>query len=77
VVSAHANYSNGDKAWGGWASHVCVPEEFVFPILDAIPSNLVALMCCAGLTMYSSMVRHGCRPGKKVAVVTIGGISSY
>jgi hypothetical protein len=49
----------------------------VFPIPDAIPSNIVAPMFCAGLTVYSPMVRHGCGPGKKVAVVGIGGLGHF
>ena len=69
----NANYPNGDKAWGGYASHVRVHERFVFPVPDGIESNLVAPMFCAGLTVYSPLVRHGCGPGKKVAVVGIGG----
>jgi hypothetical protein len=34
-------------------------------------------MFCAGLTVYSPMVRPGCGPGKKVAVVGIGGLGHF
>lgn len=34
-------------------------------------------MFCAGLTVYSPMVRHGCGPGKKVAVVGLGGLGHF
>jgi len=73
VDTYNANYPNGDKAWGGYASHVRVHERFVFPVPDAIPSNIVAPMFCAGLTVYSPMVRHNCGPNTKLAVVGIGG----
>ena len=73
----NANYPNGDKAWGGYASHVRVHERFVFPVPDALESNLVAPMFCAGLTVYSPLKRLGAGPGKKVAVVGIGGLGHF
>jgi hypothetical protein len=77
VDTYNANYPNGDKAWGGYSSHIRAHEQFVFPIPDSIPSNIVAPMFCAGLTVYSPMVRHGCGPGKKVAVVGVGGLGHF
>jgi len=50
---------------------------FVFPIPDAIPSSIVAPMFCAGLTVFSPMKRHGVGPGKKLAVVGIGGLGHF
>lgn len=38
---------------GGYSSHSRVHEQFVFPILDNLPSEIVAPMMCAGLTVYS------------------------
>ena len=32
---------------------------------------------CAGLTVYSPLVRAGCDPGKKVAVLGIGGLGHF
>jgi alcohol dehydrogenase (NADP+) len=77
VDTYNANYPNGDKAWGGYSSHVRVHEQFVFPIPDKLESNIVAPMFCAGLTVFSPMKRHGCGPGKKVAVVGIGGLGHF
>lgn len=34
-------------------------------------------MMCAGLTVYSPLVRNGCGPGKKVAIVGIGGLGHF
>jgi D-arabinose 1-dehydrogenase-like Zn-dependent alcohol dehydrogenase len=31
-------------------------------------------MLCAGLTVYSPLVRNGCGPGKKVGIVGVGGL---
>ena len=34
-------------------------------------------MLCAGLTVYSPLVRLGCGPGKKVAIVGVGGLGHF
>ncbi|KAI0179838.1 GroES-like protein [Hypoxylon sp. FL1284] len=62
---------------GGYASHIRVHEYFVFPIPDAIPSHLAAPMLCAGLTVWSPLVRAGVGPGKRVAVVGLGGLGHF
>ena len=49
-------------------------ERFVFAIPDALKSEHAAPMLCAGLTVYSPLVRHGCAPGKKVGIIGIGGL---
>ncbi|KAI1385668.1 uncharacterized protein F4822DRAFT_413851 [Hypoxylon trugodes] len=62
---------------GGYASHIRAHEYFVFPIPDAIPSHLAAPMLCAGLTVWSPLVRAGVGPGKKVAIVGLGGLGHF
>ena len=34
-------------------------------------------MLCAGITVYSPLVRNGCGPGKKVGIVGIGGLGHF
>jgi len=70
-------YPNGDTAEGGYASHIRAHEYFVFKIPANIPSELAAPMMCAGLTTYSPLVRAGCGPGKKVAILGIGGLGHF
>lgn len=62
---------------GGYSSHSRVHERFVFPIPDNIPSHEAGPMMCAGLTTYSPLVRAGCGPGKKVAILGIGGLGHF
>ncbi|KAL7619633.1 hypothetical protein AAE478_010174 [Parahypoxylon ruwenzoriense] len=62
---------------GGYSSHIRAHEYFVFPIPDAIPSHLAAPMLCAGLTVWSPLVRAGTGPGKKVAIVGLGGLGHF
>ncbi|KAI0480091.1 GroES-like protein [Xylariaceae sp. FL0804] len=62
---------------GGYSSHVRTHEHWVFPIPDAIPSQLAAPMLCAGITSYSPLVRNGAGPGKKVGIVGLGGLGHF
>lgn len=62
---------------GGYSSHVRAHEHWVFPIPDAIASTAAAPMLCAGITVYSPLVRNGCGPGKKVGIVGIGGLGHF
>jgi alcohol dehydrogenase (NADP+) len=64
-------------AQGGYSSHARVHEQFVFPIPDNIPSHEAAPMMCAGLTVYSPLKRAGTGPGKKIAIVGIGGLGHF
>lgn len=73
----NSTYQNGDFAQGGYASHIRAHEHFVFKIPANIPSELAAPMMCAGLTSYSPLVRAGCGPGKKVAILGIGGLGHF
>lgn len=49
----------------------------VFPIPEKLTSNQAAPMLCAGLTAFSPLVRNGAGPGKKVAIVGLGGIGHF
>lgn len=64
-------------AMGGYSSHSRVHQQFVFPIPDEITSEEAGPMMCAGLTTYSPLVRAGTGPGKKVAILGIGGLGHF
>jgi alcohol dehydrogenase (NADP+) len=70
---------DGNQIWaqGGYSSHSRVHEQFVFPIPDNIPSYEAGPMMCAGLTTFSPLKRAGTGPGKKVAIVGIGGLGHF
>lgn len=64
-------------AQGGYSSHTRAHQQFVFPIPDGIASEEAGPMMCAGLTTYSPLVRAGVGPGKKVAILGIGGLGHF
>lgn len=49
----------------------------MYPIPEKLSSTNAAPMLCAGITVYSPLVRFGAGPGKKVGVVGIGGLGHY
>ncbi|PSK74818.1 hypothetical protein CJJ07_005410 [Candidozyma auris] len=69
------HFSNGYVTQGGYSSHSIANEMFVFPIPDALESEDAAPLMCAGLTVYSPLVRN-IRHLKNpvVAIVGIGGL---
>jgi len=77
VDTYNAKYPNGDQAHGGFASHIRVHDYYVFKIPENIPTEVAAPMLCAGITTYSPLVRLGAGPGKKIAIVGLGGLGHF
>ncbi|ORY12369.1 chaperonin 10-like protein [Clohesyomyces aquaticus] len=72
-----APYPDGTISQGGYSSHVRAHQYFTFKIPDALETSLAAPMLCAGLTSYSPLKRLGAGPGKKVAIVGLGGLGHF
>lgn len=72
-----AKHTDGTVAQGGYSSHIRGNEYFVFKIPDNLDTALAAPMLCAGLTTYSPLKRLGAGPGKKVAIVGLGGLGHF
>jgi uncharacterized zinc-type alcohol dehydrogenase-like protein len=65
---------DGTITQGGYSTHIVVVEDFVLRIPEAIPFDKVAPLLCAGITTYSPLKHWGAAPGKRVAVVGMGGL---
>ena len=65
----NAPYPDGTMSQGGYASHMRAHEYFTFKIPDNIPTEMAAPMLCAGITVYSPLVRAQTGAGKKVAIL--------
>jgi len=72
-----APHPDGTIAQGGYSSHIRSHEYFTFKIPENIETAVAAPMMCAGLTVYSPLVRLGAGPGKKVAIVGMGGLGHF
>jgi len=65
---------SGNWTDGGYSTHIVVDENYVLGIPDGIGLDAAAPLLCAGITTYSPLTRFGAGPGKKVAIVGLGGL---
>lgn len=68
------NDGNGGVTQGGYSSEIVVDENYVLRIPDSLPFEKTAPLLCAGITTFSPLRRWGAGPGKRVAVVGMGGL---
>ncbi|XP_050228105.1 probable cinnamyl alcohol dehydrogenase 1 isoform X2 [Mercurialis annua] len=75
VLTFNATDVDGTVTRGGYSSCIVVHERYCFRIPDNYPSALAAPLLCAGITVYSPMMRHGMnQPGKSLGVIGLGGL---
>ena len=65
---------DGTITQGGYATHVVVDADYVLSVPAEIDFEAAAPLLCAGITTYSPLRRWGAGPGKKVAIVGLGGL---
>ncbi|CAE6428406.1 unnamed protein product [Rhizoctonia solani] len=70
-------HTDGTMSQGGYSTAVRANHQYVFPIPSEMVLEDAASMMCAGLTMYSPLVRNGAAPGKKVGIIGLGGLGHY
>lgn len=59
---------------GGYSSSIVVDENYVLRIPDGISLAVAAPLMCAGITMYSPLRNWNAGPGKRVAIIGMGGL---
>ena len=65
---------DGTITQGGYSTHVVVDKDFVLRVPESIPYEAAAPLLCAGITTYSPLAHWNAGPGKRVAVVGMGGL---
>jgi len=64
----------GKITQGGYSTQIVVTEDFVLKIPESIGLDVAAPLLCAGITTYSPLHHWNAGPGKKVAVIGLGGL---
>lgn len=59
---------------GGYSTAIVVDEHYVVRIPENIPLDKAAPLLCAGITLYSPLSHWKAGPGKKVAIIGLGGL---
>lgn len=67
-------YGTGERTQGGYSTHIVVTEYFVLQIPEGLPLDKAAPLLCAGITTYSPLRHWNAGPGRKVAIVGMGGL---
>jgi uncharacterized zinc-type alcohol dehydrogenase-like protein len=74
LTYADRDRRDGAPTFGGYAGSIVVTEKFVLRIPAGLDLAGAAPLLCAGITTYSPLRRWNAGPGKKVAVVGLGGL---
>lgn len=67
-------YADGEYSQGGYARSIVVQEAFVVSIPEGLEPAGATPLLCAGITTYSPLKKWGAGPGKRVAVIGMGGL---
>jgi len=77
-VGVTLTYNGRDKlgapTYGGYSDHIVVDENYVLHIPENLPLDAASPLLCAGITLYSPLKHWGAGPGKRVAIVGLGGL---
>ncbi|KAJ8770334.1 hypothetical protein K2173_014944 [Erythroxylum novogranatense] len=75
VLTFNVIDADGTVTKGGYSSYIVVHERYCYKIPDGYPVALAAPLLCAGITIYSPMIRHKMnQPGKSLGVIGLGGL---
>jgi uncharacterized zinc-type alcohol dehydrogenase-like protein len=74
VGTYNALDKNGEPTYGGYSEKIVVDENYTLRIPDGISLDVAAPLLCAGITTYSPLKHWNAGPGKKVAILGMGGL---
>jgi uncharacterized zinc-type alcohol dehydrogenase-like protein len=74
VLTYNSKEHDGTPTMGGYSERIVVDENYVLRIPDSLPLDGAAPLLCAGITLYSPLMHWQAGPGKKVAIVGLGGL---
>lgn len=59
---------------GGYSNRIVVDENYVLTLPENLPLAATAPLLCAGITLYSPLKHWHAGPGKKIAIIGLGGL---
>ncbi|MEO7745235.1 MAG: NAD(P)-dependent alcohol dehydrogenase [Actinomycetota bacterium] len=73
-TGTYGSMVDGEVTQGGYSQAIVVDEAFVLGIPEGIGLDAAAPLLCAGITLYSPLKHWGAGPGKRVAIIGLGGL---
>jgi uncharacterized zinc-type alcohol dehydrogenase-like protein len=74
ITTYNGTEKDGTPTQGGYSNKIVVDENYVLSIPANLPLDKAAPLLCAGVTLYSPLMHWKAGPGKKVAIIGLGGI---
>ena len=74
VLTYNGREHDGTPTFGGYSEKIVVDENYVLRMPDNLPLDAAAPLLCAGITLYSPLRHWQAGPGKKVAIIGLGGL---
>jgi uncharacterized zinc-type alcohol dehydrogenase-like protein len=74
VWTYNARDNEGAATYGGYSDRIVVDENYVLRMPENLPLDACAPLLCAGITLYSPLKHWNAGPGKRVAIIGLGGL---
>jgi uncharacterized zinc-type alcohol dehydrogenase-like protein len=74
VWTYNGREKDGSPTYGGYSRRIVVDENYVLRMPENLPLDAAAPLLCAGITLYSPLRHWHAGPGKKVAIIGLGGL---
>jgi uncharacterized zinc-type alcohol dehydrogenase-like protein len=74
IFTYNSKEKDGSTTMGGYSEKIVVDENYVLRMPQNLSLDAAAPLLCAGITLYSPLKRWKAGPGKKVAVIGLGGL---
>ncbi len=74
LFTYNSEQPDGTRTMGGYSQSIVVDENYVLRIPGNLPLDAAAPLLCAGITLYSPLRHWNAGPGKRVAIVGLGGL---
>ena len=62
------------EPYGGFSSSVVVDHKFAYPIPEGMPSEVAAVLLCAGISVYSPLKSHIRKRTQEIGIIGLGGL---
>lgn len=76
MTGTYNGYERGTQqiAFGGYSNYFVIDQDYAVKVPSNLELSGVAPLLCAGITLYSPIKHWQVGPGKKVAVMGLGGL---
>ena len=74
VFTYNSREKDGPPTMGGYSDNIVVDENYVLRMPGNLPMDAAAPLLCAGITLYSPLKHWQAGPGKRVAILGLGGL---